>query len=124
MFHEESPILDLCLSSRGASTLFQGLNGIVGCADPTPGKFCYKDGASTGATVGVIGDTEVHQFRRGTADPGDAADNPILIDHYRLLMLNPFGQDTVCMRGDSGSAFFVSTKTVMDGCGLEISSPW
>lgn len=64
LFHDGSSLVDMYLMKPGASTSFTGSNGIVGCLDPTAGLPCYKDGATTGTTAGIIGGTEVHQFRQ------------------------------------------------------------
>ena len=104
LFHDGSSLVDMYLMKPGASTSSTGSNGIVGCLNPTAGLPCYNDGAATGTTAGIRGGTEVHQFRRGTADPNDDTDDPNTIEHCRFLMLNQYGDDSVCMSGDSGSA--------------------
>ena len=108
LFHTDSSMVELCLIKRDVSPSFTGSNGIVDCLDPSAGLLCYKDGAATGTTAGIIGETEAHQFRRG----GDA-DDPTTIEHCRFLMLNQYGdaEDSVCMSGDSGAAVFCADES-------------
>lgn len=102
LFHNDSLMVDLCLIKGDVPPSFTGSNWIVDCLDPSAGLLCYKDGAATGTTAGIVGETEVHQFRRG----GDA-DDPTTIQHCRFLMLNQYGEESVCMSADSDSAVFL-----------------
>lgn len=86
---------------------FPGARGIVGCTDPHTGDIVYKDGATTGCTVGRIGLSEAVSFEPGTANiaTGEAAPDVV---RSKFLMLHSLDSKTnVCAPGDSGSSVFV-----------------
>jgi hypothetical protein len=39
----------------------------VDCSDPEAGQLCYKDGAYSGCTVGIVAPSPVMVFKKGTA---------------------------------------------------------
>lgn len=75
--------------------------------EPTAGVPCYKDGAGTGTTTGVIWQTEIHEFRRRTSS---SQSDESTIDHSCLLVLNQSGPNRVCMSEYSDSAVFCADE--------------
>lgn len=108
---EEDTLKELAIGAEKLSQGFTGTNGLVGCSDPEGGQTCYKDGATTGCTVGVIGSHYCLQFRKGTADLAPEEDDPTKIVVSKVLLVQAFPideQKDFCERGDSGSGVFVS----------------
>ena len=103
----------MAIGAEKLSQGFTGKNGLVGCCDPEGGQTCYKDGATTGCTVGVIGSHYCLQFRKGTTDLAPEEDDPANIVVSKVLLVQAFPIDDdeekdFCRRGDSGSGVFVS----------------
>ena len=110
---EEDTLQELAIGAEKLSQGFTGKNGLVGCCDPEGGQTCYKDGATTGCTVGVIGSHYCLQFRKGTTDLAPEEDDPANIVVSKVLLVQAFPIDDdeekdFCQRGDSGSGVFVS----------------
>jgi hypothetical protein len=94
-------------ATGGVPASFTGSNGVVSSSNPLSGYVCYKDGATTGATAGMVGQTEGVMFLKGTANP-TAEDTPSdLIVKAKILTLHPVaGPKPLCASGDSGSGIF------------------
>lgn len=108
---EEDTLKELAIGAERLSQGFTGTNGLVGCCDPEGGQTCYKDGATTGCTVGVVGSHYCLQFRKGTTDLAPVEDDPANIVVSKVLLVQAFPideQKDFCERGDSGSGVFVS----------------
>jgi hypothetical protein len=98
---------ELSHATGGVPVSFTGSNGIVSSSDPLSGYVCYKDGATTGATSGIVGQTEGVMFIKGTANhpEGDTPSDSIV--KAKILILHPVtGPKPLCASGDSGSAIF------------------
>lgn len=97
------------IAAENISEGFTGTNGIVGYCDPQSGQICYKDGATTGYTVGVIESHDSLEFRKKTAEPAFEEDNHADIVVSKVLLVQPAeGGKIFCEGGDSGGGVFVS----------------
>jgi hypothetical protein len=90
-----------------------------GNCDPQGGEKCFKDGATTGVTVGRVGRVEVHQFVKGRADCVDLKGGSIAtdqIDTAKVYILHPDpitrNEGPVVDSGDSGAAVFRPVEEV------------
>lgn len=119
-YNENRMVKAFRLAKReGVDPSFSGKGAVLNRRDPMGGEACCKDGASTGTTSGVIGQTEAQLFRRGTADIADENEDPHNIEKCSFLLMNPLmasdGLDPIslgdiCRRGDSGSAVFCADE--------------
>ena len=81
-----------------------GAQGVICASDPGAGSLCFKGGATTGPTYGIMGHVSSILFRRGTADAPQPTDQATNIESCSLLVLN-FDLDTkLYEKGDSGAA--------------------
>jgi hypothetical protein len=83
--------------------------GIVDCSDPEAGQLCYKDGAYSGCTVGIVAPSRVMVFKKGTAEATTEEEkdsNPENVDESEMLAVHP-------VRDDSGSGVFVPALPVV-----------
>lgn len=81
----------------------------MGCCDPQGGQTCYKDGVTTGCTVGVIGSHDSLELRKESTEFASKEDKPADIVVSKVLLVEPAeGERVSCEGGDSGSGIFVS----------------
>jgi hypothetical protein len=83
--------------------------GIVDCSDPEAGQICYKDGAYSGCTVGIVAPSRVMLFKKGTAEAATEEEkdsNPENVDESEMFAVHP-------VRDDSGSGVFVPPLPVV-----------
>jgi hypothetical protein len=68
LWYDRDELTDLFISIEKDQSQFLGARGIVGNEDPQAGEICYKDGAATGCTAGIIGSSKALVFLRRTVD--------------------------------------------------------
>lgn len=108
-WYDSEGVIDICRIACRTPPSFTGASGIVGIEEePVAGTLCFKDGARTGTTVGVLGHYEMCIYRKGTAEVASVPDESSeAIDRCRVLPIYQAGNKVeFCDTGDSGSAVF------------------